>query len=114
MFRSALATPAVALESPEGRHQHTGAGRDARIAALDVQELLCAQICAEACLGDDVVGQREAEFGGHDAVAAVGDVGEGAAVDDGGVVLESLDQVRVEGILQQGGHGTGLHRCPQP
>ena len=102
-----LGYAAVALESTEGRHQHAGAGRDARIAALDVQELLCAQVCAEAGLGDDVVGQREAELGAHDAVAAVGDVGEGAAVDDGGVVLEGLDQVRVEGVLQQGGHGTG-------
>ena len=107
-----LGYAAVTLESPEGRHQHTGAGRDTRITALDVQELLCAQVCAEAGLGDDVVGQREAELGGHDAVAAVGDVGEGAAVDDGGVVLEGLDQVRVEGVLQQGGHGTGCADVP--
>ena len=34
-------------------------------------------------------------------------VGERAAVDDGRVVLQRLDQVRVEGVLQQGGHGTG-------
>ena len=72
------------------------AGRDTRIAALDVQELLCAQICAEAGLGDDVVGQREAELGGHDAVAAVGDVGEGTAVNEGGGALQSLDQVGLQ------------------
>ena len=35
----------------------------------------------------------------------MGDVGEGAAVDDGGVVFQRLDQVRVKGVLQKGGHG---------
>ena len=44
---------------------------------------------------------------GHNAVAAVGNVGEGAAVNDGGVVFQSLHQIGVNGILQQGSHGTG-------
>ena len=35
----------------------------------------------------------------------MGDVGEGAAVDKGGGALQSLDQVGLEGVLQQGGHG---------
>ena len=37
----------------------------------------------------------------------MGNVGKGAAVDDGGVVLQRLHKVRVQCILQQGGHGTG-------
>src|SRR5699024_265590 len=57
-------------------------------------------------------GQGQAEPGGHDAVAAVGDVGKGAAVDDGGVVLQGLDQVGVDGVLQQGGHGPGRADLP--
>ena len=76
-------------------------------AALDVQELLGAQVGAETGLGDDVVSQLQAQLGGDDAVAAVGNVGERAAVDDGGVVLQRLHQVGVKGVLQQGGHGTG-------
>ena len=35
----------------------------------------------------------------------MGDVGEGAAVDDGGVVFQGLDQVGLDGVLEQDGHG---------
>ena len=102
-----LGHAAVALEGAHGSHQHAGGGGDTGIAALDIEELLRAQICAETGLGDGVVCQREAELGGQHAVAAVGNVGKGAAVDDGGVVLQCLDEVRVQRVLQQGGHGTG-------
>ena len=102
-----LGHAAVALEGAHGGHQHAGAGCDAGIAALDVQELLGAQVGTETGLGDGVVGQRQAQLGGQHAVAAVGNVGKGAAVVAGGVVLQGLDEVRVQGILQQGGHGTG-------
>ena len=83
------------------------AGCDACIAALDIQELLCTQIGTETGLGDGIVGQRKAQFGGQHAVAAVGDVGEGAAVDDGGIIFQRLHKVRIQCIFQQGGHGTG-------
>ena len=93
------------LQRPHGGHQHHRVGGKAGHAALDVQEFLRAQVRAEARLGDHIVRQRQAQPGGHHAVAAVGDVGEGAAVDDGGVVLQRLDQVGVKGVLQKGGHG---------
>ena len=35
----------------------------------------------------------------------MGDVGEGTAVDEGGGMLQRLDQVGLQGVLQQGGHG---------
>ena len=107
-----LCHAAMALEGADGRHQHAGAGSDPSIAALDVQELFSAQIGAEARLGDDVIGQREAQLGGHHAVAAVGDIGKGAAVDDGRVVLQRLDQVRVQRVFQQSRHGTGRTDLP--
>ena len=107
LVQVSLGHAAVALEGPDGGHQDAGRGGDAGSAALDVQELLGAQIGAETGLGDHIVGQGQAQTGGHDAVAAVGDVGEGTAVDDGGVVLQGLDQVGVDGVLQQGGHGAG-------
>ena len=37
----------------------------------------------------------------------MGDVGEGAAVDDGRVVLERLHEVRLQRLAQQHGHGAG-------
>ncbi len=40
----------------------TTASGSSRLAALDVQELLGAEVGAEACLGDGVVAQRKASF----------------------------------------------------
>mgnify|MGYP002508014807 CR=1 FL=1 len=51
-----------------------------------------------------IYGQAQGDLGGGDGVAPVGDVGEGAAVDKGGGVLQGLDQVGLEGVLEQGGH----------
>ena len=92
------------------------------IAALDVQKFLSTKVGTEACLGDYIVSQLQAQLGGNGAVAAVRNVGERTAVDDGGVVLQRLDKVRVERILQKCGHrarradlpgGDGLAaRCP--
>ena len=96
---------AVMFQCAHGGHDHHRRGRDARHAALDVQEFLGAQVRAEARLGDHIVRQLHAQLGGDDAVAAVGDVGEGAAVDQRGGVFQRLDQVGVKGVLQQSGHG---------
>ena len=102
-----LGNAAVGFQRTDGSNQHHSGGMQPGRAALDVQELLGAQVGAETGLGDDVVGQLQAQLGGDDAVAAVGNVSERAAVDDGGVVLQRLHQVGVKGVLQQGGHGTG-------
>ena len=82
-------------------------------AALDVQELLGPQVPAESGLRDQVVGQLQAQTRRLDAVAPVGDVGEGPTVDEGGRALERLDQVRLDGILQQSRHGTGGADVPR-
>ncbi len=37
----------------------------------------------------------------------MGDVGEGAAVDEGGRGFEGLDEVGHQGVAEQGGHGAG-------
>ena len=97
----------MALEGTHSGHQHAGRGSDTGVAALDIQKLLCAQISTKACFSDGIVGQRKAQLGSQHAVAAVGDVGKGTAVDDGGVVFQRLYKVRVQRVLQQGGHGTG-------
>ena len=99
-----LGHAAVGLERAHRGHQHNGGRVQPGIAALDVKELLRAQIRAEAGLGHNVVGQLEAQPGGNGTVAAVGNVGERTAVDDGGVVLQRLDKVRVERVLQKCGH----------
>ena len=100
-----LGHAAVVFQCLDSGHDDHSAGVKAGSTALDVQKLLRTQICTEASLGDHIIGQLHAGVGGGDRVAAVGDVGEGAAVDDGGVVLQGLHQVGLDGVLEQDGHG---------
>ena len=107
-----LGHAAVVLQGADrGYHNHR-IGGEARHAALDVQELLCTQVGAEAGLSDGIVAQLQSHTGGHDGVAAVGDVGERTAVDKGGSTLQGLDQVGLEGVLQKSGHGAGGLQVP--
>ena len=92
------------LEGADGGDQHDRGRADARLAALDVDELLGAEVGAEAGLRHDVIAEAHRRAGGDDAVAAVRDVGERAAVDEGRVVLEGLDQVGLDRVLEQRGH----------
>ena len=101
-----LGHAAVILQGADGGNDDHGVGVEPASAALDVQELLSAQVGSEASLGDGVVGQLHSGLGGLDGVAAVGNVGEGAAVDESGGVLQSLDHVGLDGVLQNGSHGT--------
>ena len=101
-----LGDTAVVLEGAHRRHDHAGVGLKAGHAALDVAELLGTEVGAEARLGHYVVAQLHGRLGGHDGVAAMGDVGEGAAVDEGRRVLERLHEVGRDGVLEKGRHGT--------
>ncbi len=92
------------FQRPDRGHDHHRVGLDARLAALDVHELLGAQVGAKAGLGHGIFGKPHGEFGGQHAVAAVGDVGERAAVDQRRVVLQRLHEVRLDGVAQQYGH----------
>src|SRR2546425_9231477 len=76
-------------------------GIEARHPALDVEELLRAEVRAEARLAEHDVAQAERELRRHHRVAAVGDVAERAAVDERRSALERLHQVRVDGVLQE-------------
>ena len=95
---------AVVLERTDGGHDYDSARLEVRHAALDVQELLRAQVGGEARLGDDVVRALERHARGGYAVAAVGDVGKRAAVDEGRCALKRLHQVRLERVLQERRH----------
>ena len=93
------------LERADGGDQHDAVGHQAGVAALDIEELLRSQVGAEAGLGDAIVAELEGHASGLHGVAAVSDVGERAAVDDGRRVLEGLHQVGHEGVLEQDRHG---------
>ena len=95
---------AVVLQRAHGGHDHGRGWAQARLAALDVEELLGAQVRAEARLGHHVVGQLERALRGEDGIAAVRDVGERPAVHEGRVVLQRLHEVGRERVLQEDGH----------
>ena len=105
LLQGVLVGAAGQLEGLDGGHQHDAGGGQSGRAALDVHEFFGPQVGAEAGLGDHVVGVGQGGLGGDDAVAAVGDVGKGPAVDEHGGALQGLHQVGLDGLLQQGGHG---------
>ena len=96
---------AVILQRLHRGHDDHGAGLHPRRPALDVQEFFRPQVRAEARLCYHVVRQLEGGVGGGDGIAAVGDVGEGSAVNQGRGVLQGLDQIGLDGVLQKRSHG---------
>jgi hypothetical protein len=100
-----LLDAAVHLERADGGDHDHAIGLEARLAALDVEELLHAEVGAEAGFGDDVIRQLECGRGGDHRVAAVRDIGEGAAVDEGRRAFQGLHQVGRDRFLEQRGHG---------
>ncbi len=97
----------VVLERLHRGHEHDGTRRQLAHPADDVEELLHAHVGAEARLGDDDVAELERDTVGDEGVVAVRDVREGAAVDEGRLSLECLDEVRLDRVLQQHGHRAG-------
>ena len=97
--------PAVVLERPVRGHDHGRVGAEAGEPALDVEELLRAEVGGEARLGQADLAELQRHAGGHHRVAPVRDVGEGPAVDEGGRALHGLHEVGMDGVAEQRGHG---------
>ena len=97
-----LVHAAVHLEGADGGHNHDGIRGQAGLAALDVQELLGAQVEGEACFRDRVVAVGQGHLGGDHGVATVRDVRERPAVHEGRHPLQALHQVGHDGITQNG------------
>ncbi len=80
------------LGSSNDDHQ---SGLESCLSAFDVEEFLRSQVGAEAGFRYHVVAEGHGHLCGQHAAAAVGDVGEGSAVYEGGRILRCLHQVRV-------------------
>ncbi|MBA7604303.1 hypothetical protein ES703_11423 [subsurface metagenome] len=106
----------VPLQRLDGGYYHNQIGLQPTRPGCDVAELLHAQIGSEAGLHYDVGRQLEGGLDGGQAGAAVGDVGEGTAVDYSRCVLKGLHQVWLHRLLHEDGHCTytadllSLHR----
>ncbi len=104
--------PSMHLERADGCHQNHGIGAEPAIFADDIEKLFRAQVEAEARFGDSVFRQPQRALGGKYAVGALGDVGKGAAVHEGGCVFGGLHDVWFEGVLEQGGDGAFIAQLP--
>mmetsp|Transcript_25213 Transcript_25213/g.62246 ORF Transcript_25213/g.62246 Transcript_25213/m.62246 type:complete len:499 (-) Transcript_25213:39-1535(-) len=115
--------PSVQLERPHRGHDHRAVRLQARGAALEVDELLQADVRPEPRLGDDEAalahhGQRDLVR--DDGRVARRDVGEGPGVHQHGGALHGLQQRGLQGVAHQrhqragdaevvGGDGHALH-----
>ena len=97
---------AVHFESAYGGDEHDGGRGETALTAFDMDEFFTAEVKGEAAFGDDEIGVGKGHAGGDDGVAAVGDVGEGAAVEKGGHALDGLDEVGLDGVPKEGHEGT--------
>ena len=95
------------LQRAHGRHDHCCVGREARSAALDVEEALGAHVRAKARLSDqELTGVDADQIGDHRRVAG-GDVAERARMHEHRRVLERLEQVGLDSIAQDDCHRAG-------
>src|SRR5437764_753324 len=103
---AALGIAAVVLQRLDSGDEDDCARREAADAADDVHELLHPHVRAEAGLGYDDVAELQRDAVGNQRVVAVGDVRERPTLDEGGLALERLDEVRLDRLLEEDGHRT--------
>ena len=103
-----LPTPPCILRARTVATMTAASGRRPESPALDVEELLgrpCPRRSRPRCRRRR--SQLERDPVGEDRDVAVGDVGERAGMDEGRAAFERLEQVGLDRIAQQHGHGAG-------
>ena len=99
-----LATPPCILSARTVATSTAAAGFSPAIRHLMSKNFLGAEIGAEARLGDDVIGEFERRSRRHEGIAAMGDVGERAAMHERGRALQGLHEIGPQRVLKQRGH----------
>ena len=98
---------AVHLQSTDGGNQNGNVGGQAGQTALDVPELLEADVGSEAGLGHVVVKQLQSQTVADNGGLADSDVGKRTGVDQHGLMLHGVAHGGVDGVTHPGGHGAG-------
>ena len=93
MYKRQPCHAAVVFQCTHGCHQHCRIRMQACHPAFDIKELLCAQIGTEACLCDGDICHFQCHLCRLYTVAAVCNIGEGAAVDKRRRMLQCLDHI---------------------
>ena len=99
-----LGNSAVILESSYCSYDNCCGRLESCHSALDVNELLSAQISSETCFCYSVVSKLKSHLRSCYGVAAVSDVSERTAVDKCGCSFKGLYKVRLESILKKCRH----------
>ena len=86
-----------------GNNNH-GIGLQVAQTALDVQELLSAQVSTKSSFRYGVIAQSQRHARCHDGIAAVRNIREGTAMHECRRSFKRLHQVRLDGILQKSCH----------
>ena len=102
-----LGAAAVHLQRTDGSNQNGNVGGQTGQTGLNVPELLEADVGSEAGLGDVVVEQLQSQTVSDDGGLADSDVGEGAGVDQNGLMLDGVAHGGVDGVTHPGGHSAG-------
>ena len=90
---------AVILQRAHRGNNNHGIGLQAAQAALDVQELLSAQVSAKSSFRYRVIAQSQRHARCHNGIAAVRNIREGAAMHECGRSFKRLHQVRLDSVF---------------
>ena len=96
---SGLNTP-MKLEGTYGGNQHSGRGMDTCSTTFNINKFLGTQVSTEACLCHDIISEPQTTPCGDNAVAAMGNIGEGASMNKRRSSLKGLNQIRGQGVFQ--------------
>ena len=105
--QASVEVAAVPLQRPRRGDEDDGVGCQPARTADDVDELLEAEIAAEAAFGDDVVGELQPDEIGDERAVAVRDVRKGPSVDERRLAFERLHEIGLERVLEENGHRAG-------
>ena len=103
-----LSHATVHLQGLQGNNQDSEVWLQTSLAALDVIELLCAQVGTESSLRDSIVAIFKSCRRSHHRITSVGDVGEWTAMYESRSSLCRLHEVWLEGIQEQS-HDAAAH-----
>ena len=95
---------AMHFQRTHGSYDNCGIRLEACITAFDIEEFFCAEVSTKACLGNCIISNAHSSSGCHDAVAAMSDVSERAAMDNSRNIFQRLYQVRLDSVLQESCH----------
>ena len=89
------------LQRLEGNNENSEVWLQTCLAAFDVIELLCTEICTESCLCNSIVAILKSSSCSHDGIAAMSNVGKRTAMNKCRCTLCCLNQIWLQSIEKE-------------